>query len=388
MAYASQAQDIANQVFAGSEAALRAQQQMAQARNQADIAALQGLQNTGAGQINQSYEGLLAELSRNRGGAIQNINNASQAMGNAYNTGFQQAGMAQQESRNYLEQLANRIGGQSFGDRLPLAQQAQEATFNRIGEINRNRAQELLNAFNVWGTQQDVAYGRTEENMRGRQAQDITGFNADIGMRMSDAQMQGREQEMAAIAALLELGTNKGQFGTDLATKLASMDMQAQEANARLAAQADEMAFRREQAAIENSLRERQFAAQDNGEAWEREKFYAGLGFDQSKAAQEQARWAAEFGNQPRQPYEGIHGLRQYAAEMGNPASADYAINQIAQMQSSPDYAMAMASGQDPYSYMIRKYGGRDMAESDYAAGAPDPSNWANMVSILLGGGY
>lgn len=314
MAYEQQAKAAGDARFAGEQQNILTQQQLAALRAQSEQGALNQWGTTGGQAIDASFEGLLADMGRNRASAMDTINQQVGRVGQGYDDTAAGNLAVRDESRQYLEGL---MGNYGLGQTVPGIQSSMEDLTNQLVERNTRYGQDARAALGNWGARHDVHYGNQEVNARGAQAFSNEAFQSQLGNLLGQSQRAQREREIEFASALQGLAAQRGGFEVEYAQGLADRDSAR---NLQLAEMQMRANLAQAQMDADASRFNAQMSASSGDNDWEREKFNARLGLDTRK--QDFEEWMArQQEDELVNPWEtgGQLGQRQYAEQIGRP---------------------------------------------------------------------
>lgn len=210
---------------------------------------------TGQGAINNTYDTLDAYLGKNRTDTGTQLQNAAQQQGAGWDQAVQAGVNRQNDTRSYMENLANRTGMQAA---LPSVMTGLENSQNQINQINGNMAQNQRGNMQNWATMMDSILGQGQNIAKQTRATKSSDFQTQLLKALSDNKLAGVTGENDLQGRLLDV---LGQRGNALVSELdrlgqqewqrqleqAKLDQGASIANANLGAENARLGLQRQQ---------------------------------------------------------------------------------------------------------------------------------------------
>lgn len=363
---AQRAQAAGTVRYGGREAELKNSRQLLDQQVQRDLNMLQQWGTTGNQAIDDVYSAVVGDLEANRARARDIVGTQVARTGQGYENAAAANLAVRDEGRNYLKDLVELQGGdQAQLQALTQASSPLEQLAGNLTERNRRFGQDMQAILRNFGAEHDVLYGEGIDQANLERAQAVKNFQDLIAGQMGQVQTTGLEGQLTLGSQLASLLGERGAFEVDYAGELADKDAAMALEQARLQMQANElaqrMALEKAKLADQRAYRQAQLneaaaarAAAGDDTAWEREKFYAGLGLDYDKlrASQGQDAWQRSFAERelgmkyPGEPYSGRTGLAAWASEDPSNRIAAKAAESALNKALASD---AVFSGADPH---------------------------------------
>ncbi len=258
MSLESIAQANANLKYGGQEAALKRAMDALRANTDSNVQSLEGYGNTGRNVLGQVYGVLDTKLAQNRQQTGEDLAKQVASIGQGYRDAGNVATAARDDARTYLEQLAERTGGQAA---LPEVMSGVENTASKIlGRFAQNDATTTGNLQN-WAAQNDSIMAGTQNIGQQMRADAGSRFENELLNALGGARLEGTKGQNDLQGRLLDILNERGSFLTSELARLASEEWQRQMEQAKLNQAA-------QQANAELALRSASLASENNARAY------------------------------------------------------------------------------------------------------------------------
>lgn len=250
------AQAAADLRYGSQQSALQRKIEAIKAATQADAASLEGYGNRGRAVVDQTYNVLDKYLGQNRTQASQDLGTQVASIGQGYRDAQETANAARTDSRNYLQQLAEKIGGQAA---LPEQMSTVEDTANRIVSRAAQNDATVTGNLKNWAAQNDSILGQGQAIGQQMRADSKSKFETELLRRLGESRLEGIKGQNDMYGRLSDLLNERGSFLTTEMARLADQEYARQLEQAKLqqaAQQANaELALRSAALASENNAR-------------------------------------------------------------------------------------------------------------------------------------
>lgn len=234
--------DVAKQLtslkYDPQQAAIANRLQMIGATTQGNIDAINNVYAPkGQQYIGGVYDTLDSQLAANKANAMQQLDIAGNQIGQGYRDAVTLNNAARDESRQYLSNLASGMGAEQYGAGVS---SALEQLVNTLNDRNRTSDATVTGNLRNWSAQQGSIYDQQTGMGKQMRAQSLSDFQNEILKAISQAQLQGSQQETTWDQQLAQILGERGSFLAETAQQLGQQDWENAFKQAQLQQQADQ----------------------------------------------------------------------------------------------------------------------------------------------------